>query len=479
MRLHLATVGNSLLGFRVLYLDVTSACKSPLNTGIQRIVRGIYRALRARTRVTPLLWSDGWGTYCRLGKRQHEYLTAPFRNYRSASDRPETLGAPSYLSKTLRHLSHRSLRFRLAGVATSNDILFVPDIFQDDRTKTLATVRRWFPGRRVAIFYDAIPLRLPEVTKALEQKTFPEYVRALANFDKVICISRETEADLKHYWNEFAVAGGETSVQLLPIDFSQPRTVMPPNDQAQRILCVSSFHLRKNHIRLFQAAELLWSEGLQFELILVGRTTAHGGPTVSGEIDRLTRKGRPLHWQRHVDDESLHEEYRRCSFTVYPSVREGFGLPLLESLWYCRPCLCGGNGALGEVADGGGCLLINQEDVASIANGMRQLLQDRETYHRLYEQARHRRFRSLDNYADELLAELQSKSRVDSPASPASGDSARRYFGGLKTTLIGALALVAVPIHETNGATPSATVAVEAGTLRTITLPDGNPIARA
>ena len=345
-------------------------------------------------------------------------MTAPFRNYRSASDRPETLGAPGYLSKTIRHLSHRPHRLRLADVATSNDILFVPDIFQDDRTKTLATVNRWFPGQRVAIFYDAIPLRLPEVTKALEQKTFPEYVRTLASFDKVVCISRETEADLRYYWKKFGVAGGQTSVQLLPIDFSQPRTVMPSNDQAQRILCVSSFHLRKNHVRLFQAAERLWSEGLEFELILVGRTTAHGGPTVSGEIDRLTRKGRPLHWRRHVDDESLHEEYRKCSFTVYPSVREGFGLPLLESLWYCRPCLCGGNGALGEVADGGGCLLINQEDVTAIAHGMRQLLKDRETYQRLYEEACHRRFRSLDNYADELLVELEIAPRPDvSPVS--------------------------------------------------------------
>jgi len=400
----------------VLYLDVTSACKSPLNTGIQRIVRGIYRALRARTKVMPLLWSDGWGTYCRLGKRQHEYLTAPFRNYRSASDRPETLGAPGYFSKTIRHLSHRPHRLRLAHVANSSDILFVPDIFQDDRTKALATVNRWFPGRRVAIFYDAIPLRLPEVTKALEQKTFPEYVRTLASFDKVICISRETEADLQYYWNKFGVGGGQTAVQLLPIDFNQPRTMLPPHGEAHRILCVSSFHLRKNHLRLFKAAELLWSEGLQFELILVGRTTAHGGPTVSGEIERLTRKGRALHWQRHVDDASLHEEYRRCSFSVYPSIREGFGLPLLESLWHCRPCVCGSNGALGEVADGGGCLLINQEDVASIASGMRQLLQDREIYQRLYEEARQRVFRPLDNYADELLEELEMKPRMDLPA---------------------------------------------------------------
>jgi len=47
-------------------------------------------------------------------------------------------------------------------------------------------------------------------------------------------------------------------------------------------------------------------------------------------------------------------------FTVYPSLMEGFGIPILESLWHGKPCVCGGNGALGEVARGGGCLIVDQ-----------------------------------------------------------------------------------------------------------------------
>ncbi len=337
-------------------------------------------------------------------------------DYRNPSDRPETLSAPSYWSKTLRHLSHRPHRLRLADVATADDILFVPEIFQDNRTKTLAKVNRWFPGRRVAVFHDAVPLRLPHTTKELEQQTFPDYVRALASFDKVICVSNETQADLKFYWKEFDLVGGQTSTHSWPIDFDPPRTVFPPNNRAHRVLCVSSFHLRKNHLRLFEAAELLWNEGLRFELVLIGRTTAHGGPMVNGEIDRLTRKGRPVQWLRHVDDESLHREYRDCSFTIYPSLREGFGLPIAESLWYGRPCVCGSNGALGEAAAGGGCLPVNQEDAVTLADGLRQLLTDAPAYNRLCEEARTRTFRSWDDYTDDLLKELQIASKAESSA---------------------------------------------------------------
>jgi len=71
------------------------------------------------------------------------------------------------------------------------------------------------------------------------------------------------------------------------------------------------------------------------------------------EAWRLQSLGRPIRWLKHVDDRTLHQAYRECLFTVYPSLMEGFGIPILESLWHGNRCVCGGNGALGEVARGG------------------------------------------------------------------------------------------------------------------------------
>jgi len=45
---------------------------------------------------------------------------------------------------------------------------------------------------------------------------------------------------------------------------------------------------------------------------------------------------------------ALHQAYRECLFTVYLP-HGGFGLPISKS-WHGKPCVCGGNGALGEVA---------------------------------------------------------------------------------------------------------------------------------
>jgi glycosyltransferase involved in cell wall biosynthesis len=391
----------------MLYMDVTSSCKSPLNTGVQRVVRGIYAGLRGRVPVTPLLWSDGWKTYCRLASKEERFLTAPFHQYRRPNARPETLGVPFIWSKTVRHLRQRRARVRLEESATPDDVLFVPEIFQDERTGRLAEIKRWFPGKSAAIFHDAVPLRLPETTKPREQRTFPLYVRALAGFDKVISPTCEAEADLRFYWDSFGVAGGQTSVRAWPTDFGRERVISPSGAAERRVLCVASLHRRKNHLALLAAAEQLWKEGLQFELVLIGRTTAHWGPTVTAGIDRLRRQRRALTWLRHVDDEALHCAYRACSFTAYPSLREGFGLPILESLWHCRPCVCGQNGALGEAAaGGGGCLFVNQQDPTSLANGLRRLLTNQSAYDALYEEACARKFLTWESYIDGLLADL-------------------------------------------------------------------------
>jgi len=172
------------------------------------------------------------------------------------------------------------------------------------------------------------------------------------------------------------------------------------------VLCVATLDRRKNHLTLLEAAEKLWSEGVAFELVLIGRTTADWGATVLGEIDRLARRGRPLKWLRHVSDHVLHQAYRDCSFTVYPSLREGFGLPILESLWHGRPCVCGANGAIGEVAHGGGCMTVTCTDANALADGMRELLAHEATYRRLFDQARDRTFRSWDDYIRELFREV-------------------------------------------------------------------------
>ena len=160
----------------------------------------------------------------------------------------------------------------------------------------------------------------------------------------------------------------------------------------------------KNHLNLLRALETLWQEGLNFSVNLVGQSDPSWTPKVVQSIKHLQNKNRPLQWLMHIDQNTLEEIYSSCSFTVYPSLYEGFGLPILESLIRGKPCICGKNGALGEVSTAGGCLTVsNQNDPTQLADAIRKLLTDSSILERLKTEASRRNFGSWKEYSIDLL----------------------------------------------------------------------------
>jgi glycosyltransferase involved in cell wall biosynthesis len=382
-------------------IDVTSACKSARNSGIQRITRQLFAELATRVPVTPLCWNRLGNFYQRLDSREMEYLTTPFRRYNGPIGHP-------YAREDLTHEFLRLLRngsVNMLNLLRDDDVIFVPGTFTDRRMQKLPEMARRTRARFVAIFHDLADLRLA-LLSGRRMKKFQNYIELLAAFDLVICVSNQSHADLFEFWKQNEVtAGVETFVEHWPLEFDQNER-SAAHSARPVILCVSSLTARKNHIRLFDAARQLWDSGVKFELQLIGSST-NWGRRVALEARRLQSLGRPIRWLKHVDDRTLHQAYRECLFTVYPSLIEGFGLPILESLWHGKPCVCGGNGALGEVAWGGGCLTVDQTSENAIAAGIKKLLRDQATYARLCAEARARKFRSWSDYIEKLFKHLQ------------------------------------------------------------------------
>lgn len=391
----------------MIYLDVTSSCKSPVNTGVQRAVRGIFRSLRAAgAEVTPVAWDPGLASYCRLSRRELGYLQTPFGGHRRAEAEPGRRANPAGgFSRLARGMRRRGwARIDLAARMRPADALLVPEIFQDNRVGRLPLG----PGRAVAVCHDAIALRRPEITPAAHGAGAREYLEALAGFSEVIAVSEETRAELLAVWREAGLAPAPVSVLGWPVKHAGPGRPAgaPPTEPTPDILCVGTFEPRKNHLALLAAADQLWQAGFHFGLTLIGRTTPGHGAAVVEAVARLAAGGRPVRWLRHVDDTTLEAAYARASFTVFPSLAEGFGLPVLESLWHGRPCVCGANGALGEVSQGGGCLAVDQTQPGALAAGMERLLNDHALRHRLAGEARERPFAAWEDYAPALRARL-------------------------------------------------------------------------
>jgi glycosyltransferase involved in cell wall biosynthesis len=364
------------------------------------MTRQLFAELATRVPVTPICWNKIGNFYHHLGPCETEYLRTPFRCYSRPMSYPHARHWPHEFRRMF-----QNGRVDMFTLLQDNDLFFLPDTFPDCRIQRLPEMARRTGVRFVAVFHDAADLELSLLSER-KKKEFQNYMKSLATFDLVICISHQSQANLCELWKRSDVtAPAKTFVVNWPMEFDETERSSAPRGRSL-VLCVSTLNERKNHQRLFRAAKKLWDSGIKFELELIGPSTKWG-MRVALEAQRLQLLGRPIRWLKHVDDRRLHQAYRECLFTVYPSLMEGFGLPILESLWHGKPCICGGNGALGEVARGGGCLIVNQTDDNAIAAAIKKLLTEPAHYARLCAEARVRNFHSWSDYIEKVLKQLQ------------------------------------------------------------------------
>jgi glycosyltransferase involved in cell wall biosynthesis len=265
------------------------------------------------------------------------------------------------------------------------------------------------PCRLAAFFNDAIPLKLPHVTWPHSVARHPEYMKMLASFDRVLAISEASRRELVEFWRWQGVEPrAKVGTILLGADFDRAgRTIKVSSDKSQvpgLLLCVGIIEPRKNQTFLLEVCAELWREGLAFELHLVGRVNPHFGRPIAEKI-KLLRKGFPgLHFHEAADDRTVGELYGRARANVYPTLAEGCGLPLLESLWRGVPCVCSDLSVLRENADAGGCLAVAPNDMAAWKSALRAVLTDPAVGPKLRAEAA---ARTLPRWAD-TAAELRA-----------------------------------------------------------------------
>src|SRR6266852_2101975 len=169
---------------------------------------------------------------------------------------------------------------------------------------------------------------------------------------------------------------------------------LPERIEPGFILAVGSVEPRKNYPRLLAAYRQLRGRGaVPFivngrpgvpQLVIAGRAGWGYGDT----LQRI--KAEPgVVYLGHVDEPTLAALYKSASVLAFPSLYEGFGVPLLEAMSHGLPAVVGAAGALPELA-GGSAIEVDPEDVDDIAGGLEKLLSDSELRKKLGEAGRRR-----------------------------------------------------------------------------------------
>jgi glycosyltransferase involved in cell wall biosynthesis len=380
-------------------IDLSHTSHTQARTGIQRVARSLTRALGAAgSPVTFDPWQDAWRAL-----RRAETATL-------ASTAPATKRGASWpLTARVTGLARRALR-RPAALPVNRGLI-VPELFSPGVAHALPRLLAHVGGPRVALFHDAIALRRPDLSPPGTVSRFPSYLQELLAFDGIAAVSEDSRQSLTAYWDWLGV---EQRPDVVAIPLGGDAVASAPRQPANAVpvvLCVGTLEGRKNHVALLEACAELWQRGTAFELHLIGAAHAQTGAAALERIRQLQADGRPVRYDGPVDDAALAAAYAACRFTVYPSLLEGFGLPVLESLAHGRPCICSGQGALGESARGGGCIALDRVDAASLRAAIAGLLAAPADCERLAAAAQARPRRTWHDYATDLTRWMETVHR--------------------------------------------------------------------
>ena len=376
-----------------LLLDLTHTSHTGARTGIQRVVRALYRELGATA--TAVTHDPFLGEWRLLEPWELANLAETEARATRGAQWPWTARWRGRWRRATTRAGELSLRGDFSGFLTA-------EVFSPAVAASLPDV---FP--RVAVFHDAIALRFPELSPPGTVARFPGYMQELLRFDGIVAVSEESRESLLAYWRWLGVTNPPpvktigNGVDLPALSENSPA---PAGSGLPVVLSVGTLEGRKNHLALLEACEQLWARGEKFELRIVGSVQRQTGRAALDKLRALQLAGRPLRYDGPLGDAAVDAAYAACAFTVYPSLAEGFGLPVIESLARGRPCVCSAHGALGELSRGGGCLALANVDAASLATAIAQLLASPADLAALSTAARARTFKPWRTYATEVAA---------------------------------------------------------------------------
>lgn len=171
------------------------------------------------------------------------------------------------------------------------------------------------------------------------------------------------------------------------------------------VLCVGTVQPRKNYERVITACCQLLDEGLDFSLLIAGGRGWLDEP-IYHTIQQLNMSEH-VHFLGFVDDDDLPALYTHARCLAFPSLYEGFGLPVLESMACGTPVLTSNVSSLPEVA-GKIAITVDPYDLDGIITGLRDLILDSQARdQRILEGLAHVKQFTWERSAQELMKVYQ------------------------------------------------------------------------
>ncbi len=233
------------------------------------------------------------------------------------------------------------------------------------------------PLKSVVTIHDLIFLRYPNLYKRIDRNIYEKKFRyACEHADKVIAISEQTKRDIMDFFGT-----DESKISVVyqgcnPVFYQKSKQEEQEKIKKkfklpeQYILTVGTIEERKNTLQIVKA---LHKHHIDIPLVLAGRLTPYADK-IKSYIRENQMKNQVL-LLHEVETAELPALYQMSDIFVYPSIFEGFGIPIIEALNSGVPVITSREGCFSE-AGGPDSLYVDPENVDELAEAINHILSD-------------------------------------------------------------------------------------------------------
>ncbi|ABK14857.1 glycosyltransferase [Methanothrix thermoacetophila] len=398
---------------RQIFVDVSAIVQCDLRTGVERVTRGILRCLLLDPpegyRVEPVYASPAHG-YRYARSFTMRFLECPM----DLQDDPiEYQAGDIFLGLDLN---------QYVVTAQSRYLEFLRN----------AGVKIFF------VVYDVLPIQMPEVFPPGTDDLHSKWLSCVCRVsDGVLCISKSVADGVA----EWLKSHGPDRLRPLRVEWfhigadlesSSPTRGLPENASKvlnqirsrMSFLMVGTIEPRKGYPQAIGAFEMLWMDGADVNLVIVGREgwthlsddMRRNIPETVNRLRHHPELGRRLFWLDGISDEYLERVYESCKCLVAASLGEGFGLPLIEAAQHKMPIIARDIPVFREVA-GDHAFYFKGDEPSDLASAIKEWLE-------LYREKRHPESEGMRwltwRESTEMLLQriLEGQSRFDTRSAP-------------------------------------------------------------
>ena len=275
----------------------------------------------------------------------------------------------------------------LKAIFLNCDIIFCTDYFVPYFHPNFITI---------PVFHDAFFWEYPQHYNRFWLKIFHGLGIAAAKRSPYIV------TPTKYARKQIALFSGLSEEKIIPI-LEAPKTITATLGEKQDIqhsndplfsqsylLHIGTFEKRKNLSILIEAFDMLLQNGYpELKLVLIGQASPKKDMDDSNTIHQMICEKKlenKILLPGYVNNDLLHLYYKHAALYVFPSLNEGFGLPVLEAFSYRVPVIIANNSCLPEIA-GDGAIAFDPGNAAELSQKIKQVLDDKSMREQLIEKA--------------------------------------------------------------------------------------------